>query len=224
VFDITTGEELFKLVGGYTVDMAGNIAIVGSIADNGDGTAYLFDVTTGQELRRLNFPTNSGGLPGISAAIDGNTAIIGARFLDTAYVFDVNTGELLTTLTGPVDSQFGTSVVINGNTAVIGARLENDRTGAAYVFDVTRAVTTPGDFNTDGTVDAADYAVWRNGLGTTYTQTDYGAWRANFGNTAAGAGAVADAVANASSANIPEPISSAIASLGLVPLVVRRGR
>ena len=34
-------------------------------------------------------------------------------------------------------------------------------------------------------VDAADCVVWRNGLGTTYTQGDYSTWRAHFGQTAA---------------------------------------
>jgi hypothetical protein len=38
-----------------------------------------------------------------------------------------------------------------------------------------------GDFNNDGTVDTADYVVWRKGLGTTYDQSDYGVWRAHFG-------------------------------------------
>jgi hypothetical protein len=41
----------------------------------------------------------------------------------------------------------------------------------------------PGDFNRDGLVDAADYVVWRNGLGTQYSQADYDVWRANFGRT-----------------------------------------
>jgi WD40 repeat protein len=219
VFDVTTGEELFKLVGGYSVDIAGNIAIVASHADNGDGTAYIYDATTGQELRKLNFPT-AAEFPGVSAAIDGNTAILGARYLDTAYVFDVQTGKLLTTFTGPVGSQFGCSVAINGNTAVIGARLENDSAGAAYVFDVTREVTTPGDFNTDGTVDAADYVAWRNGLGTTYTQADYNIWRANFGrSTGAASATVLDAESppplGGSSPAVPEP-PAAWLLLGLV--------
>lgn len=38
-----------------------------------------------------------------------------------------------------------------------------------------------GDFNFDGSVDAADYAVWRNGLGTIYTQDDYNIWHGHFG-------------------------------------------
>jgi hypothetical protein len=46
-----------------------------------------------------------------------------------------------------------------------------------------------GDFNGDGVVDSADYAVWRKGFGTIYTQTDYDVWRAQVGRTpASGAG------------------------------------
>jgi hypothetical protein len=40
-----------------------------------------------------------------------------------------------------------------------------------------------GDYNDDGVVDAADYVVWRDGLGTIYAQSDYDEWRANFGQT-----------------------------------------
>ncbi len=42
-----------------------------------------------------------------------------------------------------------------------------------------------GDFNLDGTVDAADYIVWRNGLGTTYRAADYATWKAHYGETIA---------------------------------------
>ena len=45
-----------------------------------------------------------------------------------------------------------------------------------------------GDYSQNGNVDAADYVVWRKGLGTTYTQNDYDTWRAHFGQTA-GSGA-----------------------------------
>jgi hypothetical protein len=65
-----------------------------------------------------------------------------------------------------------------------------------------RAASVPGDFNGDSLVDAADYVVWRNGLGTTYTQADYDVWRANFGASAAGAAAAAQAL---SAQQVPEP-------------------
>ena len=43
-----------------------------------------------------------------------------------------------------------------------------------------------GDYNVNGTVDAADYVVWRKGSGGTFTPADYGVWRANFGATGSG--------------------------------------
>lgn len=44
----------------------------------------------------------------------------------------------------------------------------------------------PGDFNDDGFINAADYAVWRDQLGSVYTETHYSVWRSNFGGTAEG--------------------------------------
>jgi hypothetical protein len=61
----------------------------------------------------------------------------------------------------------------------------------------------PGDYNQDGTVDAADYVVWRDGLGTAYTPADYDVWRANFGRTAGSGAAQFDSL----SAAVPEPVS-----------------
>jgi hypothetical protein len=46
---------------------------------------------------------------------------------------------------------------------------------------INAAPTLPGDVNEDGVVDAADYVVWRAGLGTEYTEEQYDIWRANFG-------------------------------------------
>ena len=46
----------------------------------------------------------------------------------------------------------------------------------------------PGDYNGDGVVDAGDYIVWRNGLGTTYKLSDYNVWRAHFGQSLPGSG------------------------------------
>jgi hypothetical protein len=61
----------------------------------------------------------------------------------------------------------------------------------------------PGDFNGDGSVDAADYVVWRKSDGT---QDGYIAWRANFGVTS-GSGSVGDSLANAA---VPEPASAVL--------------
>jgi hypothetical protein len=65
-----------------------------------------------------------------------------------------------------------------------------------------------GDYSGNGVVDAADYVVWRNGLGTTYTQNDYTTWRANFGRTPS-AGWSAGSSVVASSA-VPEPATAVL--------------
>ena len=76
----------------------------------------------------------------------------------------------------------------------------------AILVTVTNAVEgLLGDYNLNNVVDAADYAVWRNTLGTnvaiftgadgsgngTIDQADYNVWRANFGRTAPAVGAAA---------------------------------
>jgi hypothetical protein len=66
----------------------------------------------------------------------------------------------------------------------------------ARVFYTSEAGTLPGDFNSDGVVDAADYTVWRDNLGSTsadgpvagdadgnrlVNDADYRLWRLHFG-------------------------------------------
>jgi T5SS/PEP-CTERM-associated repeat protein len=48
-----------------------------------------------------------------------------------------------------------------------------------------------GDYNQNGIVDAADYVVWRNGLGSIYTQDGYNIWRENFGRSVVSGAAAA---------------------------------
>jgi hypothetical protein len=66
-----------------------------------------------------------------------------------------------------------------------------------------------GDYNNDGSVDAADYVVWRkNGING---QQGYNDWRTNFGRTTGSGGAL-------TSAAVPEPAS--IACLWVAGLLV----
>jgi hypothetical protein len=76
-----------------------------------------------------------------------------------------------------------------------------------YLYELTEIV---GDFNGDGTVDAADYTVWRNTLGSTtelaadadgsgeVDAEDYLLWKAQFGKSLGGSLAVAPRA-------VPEP-------------------
>ena len=82
------------------------------------------------------------------------------------------------------------------------------------------SVLLAGDFNDDGNVDAADYVVWRDKLGSSFalpnetvtpgmvTPEDYDAWKANFG-AAAASGSVAPQL-------VPEPCTSALLFLAML--------
>jgi formylglycine-generating enzyme len=74
----------------------------------------------------------------------------------------------------------------------------------------------PGDYNNNGTIDAADYVVWRNNAGPA---ADYAQWRSHFGQSNSAVGG------SQQTAAVPEPsllAFIAIMALGLVNRM-RRG-
>lgn len=87
--------------------------------------------------------------------------------------------------------------------------------------------TLDGDYNGDGSVDAADYVVWRKTLGSTtelaadgngslvIDQGDYIHWRNNFGGTLPGSGA---------GGAVPEPETMLLVIVGLASLAAFRPR
>jgi outer membrane protein assembly factor BamB len=175
VFDVATGEQLFKLTPtrprpdhGFAWDVAisGNIAIVGDRQlGSGPGTAYLFDLTTGEQLLRLNPSNATSNFFGFGETVDisETTAIVGAD--KAAYLFDVETGQQILRPRGSGHSweDFGAEVAIDENTAIVGAPYRNccppqeTHPGLAYVFDVTPPQPDlPGDYNSNGTVEQAD--------------------------------------------------------------------
>jgi hypothetical protein len=92
-------------------------------------------------------------------------------------------------------------------------------TGAPFV-----GAPLQGDFDLNGTVNAADYVVWRKGFGTMYTQYHYNAWRAKF--EAAGGSGMAEADSSIQSA-VPEPSPAALmflATMGFHFFTRRAGR
>ena len=95
-----------------------------------------------------------------------------------------------------------------------------------YVWDLSNLYSTgqitflaanglAGDFNGDNMVDAADYAVWRHGLGPNYKQAAYDVWKNHFGvNFGPGSGAVLPSV--------PEPNAFILFTLGIVAMFATR--
>ncbi|NOG54069.1 MAG: hypothetical protein HND57_07030 [Planctomycetes bacterium] len=176
LFDTTTGTQIAKLLPtdgaerdafGESVAINGTIAIVGANQDDDNGvnsgSAYLFDSTTGAQIAKL-LPTDGAGIDsfGVSVAISGTTAVVGAFGDDdngdlsgSAYLFDTTTGEQIAKFLpadGAEGDQFGRSVAIGGTTVIVGARDDDDNgtdSGSAYVFELEApvlraAATCPG--------------------------------------------------------------------------------
>lgn len=99
-----------------------------------------------------------------------------------------------------------------------GTRKRLTKLDAAALSDIGWTVVPPsllGDFNKNLIVDAADYTLWRDGLGGQYAASDYADWKSNFGQTG-GSGAAAALAA------VPEPNAAILAFatifLALAPL------
>jgi fibronectin-binding autotransporter adhesin len=97
--------------------------------------------------------------------------------------------------------------------ALTGLSWNTSQLYTAGVLSISTAIS--GDFNDDGTVNAADYTVWRNGLGTSYTPEDYEVWKSHFGQTA-GSGS---AGASPSHVPVPEPTSAVAMVCGVLAVV-----
>ncbi|QDV72598.1 CRTAC1 family protein [Botrimarina mediterranea] len=69
----------------------------------------------------------------------------------------------------------------------------------------------PGDYSGDGVVDAADYTVWRDGLGDQFVQSDYDVWLANYGSP----------LVSRATSTVPEPVGLAAALLGVIAIARR---
>ncbi len=96
-----------------------------------------------------------------------------------------------------------------------------------------RILATPkGDYNGDGTVDSADYTVWRDSLGSSTLLSadgdgngqvdpgDYVLWKSNFGADAWSLDE--EAVAQAALAAVPEPAAGLLVLIGAVLVALRR--
>lgn len=105
--------------------------------------------------------------------------------------------------------------------------------GPAEVYNATQSLLpslVEGDFNRNGKVDAADYAVWRNSVGDTGTLLfadadgdndvdgfDYNKWKLNYGRVStAGSGGFADL-----SAPVPEPVTLSLAAFAAMGMCTR---
>jgi outer membrane protein assembly factor BamB len=158
IFDATNGAQLRKFTAddaaagdgfGVALAISGNTALIGAPGDDdrgsNSGSAYLFDVNSGQQLRKLQPTDATAGFEfGISVAIKGNIALVSAALSNgqagSAYMFDVSTGVQLAKLIpsdGAAGDWFGNSVALDGASAIVAAVRDDGHTGSAYLFGVT---------------------------------------------------------------------------------------
>lgn len=137
----------------------------------------------------------------------------------------------------------GSSGVGNSATVGLGAAYNGGTHDLVFQYGalLTTSTAAPGDYNNNGTVDAADYVLWRNGGPLQNDPTpgvqaaDYAFWRANFGNTGglpSGPSTlfrgpvvyVTSFSAVGAGASVPEPASIVFVGLGLAGALAARRR
>jgi hypothetical protein len=158
---------------GRAVALEGDTALVGTWDDSSAGSAYVFVRTDGAWTQQQALTASDGAqgdLFGVSVAVSGDTALVGAigdtdsgTWSGSAYVFvrsgDVWTEEAkLVASDAAADRYFGSSVALSGDTALVGAPGDGSGvSGAAFVFqrsgggwtqqrELTADVPAMGDF------------------------------------------------------------------------------
>ena len=145
---------------GYSVALDGSRALVGAYGRGGDdrkGAAYIFDLSSsGIWSEPTDISLGTDGIDfdnfGISVALDGDRALVGATgrgdlSTGAAYIYDLtgNTWSQTTDISlGPVgngNDHFGSSVALDGDRALVGADGRDEFKGAAYIFDTTDGTT-----------------------------------------------------------------------------------
>ena len=171
------------------------------------GSVVKIEITSASSFDKLvTDEANLGGDIQISL-LDGYVPAIGASF----DILDWNT-------------IFGSFATLSLPSLPEGRTWDTSQLYASGLISVASAGVA-GDYNGNGTVDAADYTVWRDHLGQSVTlpgdatpgmvtQADYDIWKSNFGNHA-GSG-------SGSSTTVPEPTSFTILFAGLLTLFSRQ--
>ncbi|MFI4871462.1 MAG: PQQ-binding-like beta-propeller repeat protein [Phycisphaerales bacterium JB061] len=185
VFDVLTGEELFKVKPddgepskffGVRAAADNGIVVIGAPLDNEvamySGAAYVFDIATGAQLDKL-LPDEGQALDffGSSVAIDGGLIVSGSPRDDdngsgagSAHLFDAASGDRIDVLYPPKPGdggELGSAVAIHNGVVVAGETGNDDfgpSSGAAHTFRVVQECLA--DTNHDGMLTPTDFTAW----------------------------------------------------------------
>jgi PEP-CTERM motif-containing protein len=213
----------------FSVTTALNVATQGTgelrvVGDDGTiAVAGDFSVkNTVDGVGKLAFEFEPGDLLSEISVTGAATFAAGASLtLDTTNASPTQTSYDLLTATTITDSGIAKSFPAGWDYRIVGG-------GNGQILQAFQnTVGLTGDFNSDGKVDAGDYATWRknetanaalandNAVGNQPARFDL--WRANFGNPAAAGGGLGGA-------QVPEPAAIGLLLLGLIGFSASRNR
>ena len=179
-FDTTTQAQTAKLLPNdgtegdkfaRSVALDEGTVVIGADSDDDNGfrsgSAYIFNAETSMQTVKILPDDGSGGDNfGWSVALDGNTALIGARSDDdngfrsgSAYIFNAEAGIQIAKIVaddGAEKDWFGWSVGLDRGTALIGAPQDDDNgqdSGSAYIFNVETGTQKTKLLPNDGVAD-----------------------------------------------------------------------
>jgi hypothetical protein len=204
-------------------------AAAGSVVNvsGGDFTGFLYGLTASAGTE-TEFNIYGGSFaPHIDIRANNELHIFGTEFLlngvaieglEYGEPFEITGRDVM--LTGTLADGSPLSFELNSVSAV-----GQDHVSAAALLTVT--LILPGDYNDDGTVNAADYVVWRNNVGTdaalpnditpwSVSPNDYDVWRTRFGQSRA--------IGAAAARPVPEPSTLAGVMVGVLVALRRISR
>ena len=214
-------------IGAKVNTATGNVTLFGDTAFDFDITGYSLTSALGQLVPGSLTSLESQGVGDVSMTPDDG---IGFEVLGTPSGSEIAEGHLTTFTTFDNTTDLSLGNIFNTATAVGDRDLALTLTTASgeelsAIVEYVTTTAVEGDYNGDGTVNLADYTVWRDNLGAAneaalnnngdgggVTASDYSYWKARFGNTA-GSGSLV-----VGSAQVPEPATLCL--LGLVGAAV----
>jgi len=190
------GDTFYLAVEGEKRIMAYDVAADGSLSNQ-------------RQFARTDVNASGVTLPGITNGPDGLTVDAAgnlyAAVQNAVFAWDPS-GQRLFDLPVPQDP---TNVAFGGTD---GRSLFITAGNSLYGIELNVPSTTPGDYNGDAVVDAADYVVWRK---TDGSPAGYNDWRTNFGRTS---GSAAGQVSGA----VPEPATLSLVAFGMLIVAIKR--
>ena len=188
--DVTNGVgSLFKVSAGSSATFFGTY---GGAGISGTGNTYFeSDITPGFSPATVEFGGNVSLASTAKLIVELGGTTPGAAYDQVHVAGQLSLGGTLDVILyngfAPVAGN-SFDILDWGSLAETFASISLPNLSGSLTWDTSRLYTTgvlyviapglPGDYNANGVVDAADYIVWRKGLGTIYTQNDYNVWRA----------------------------------------------